>query len=298
MKKEKLFKNACQTIFLIGLLALFIFIDTSLAKEDPIGKSELFKRNDFENAKLRHSEEVYDKVFYGNSVVAGAFLEEESRSDYINMGFVYGTVEDLSKILDKKMIKVGSELVIGMNYLTFMDTLDTNPTYLWHRKAYEPYLYFHRDRLYPLITEGIQNVLDGEEFVSERDTRIKPYLSYGMLSDEEMDKIVKSHGEKHWSKDLSNYEKNFESLQWVIDYCKQENIKLRFIWFPWNPYVDKPLNVKLVEEEVNKILDRNNAEYIDLSDSYPREYFWDIGHLNAEKGAKIFTKEIDKWLVK
>jgi len=52
------------------------------------------------------------------------------------------------------LIEVGSELVIGLNYFTLMDTLETNPTYPWHKSIYEPYLYFNRNRINPVIVDG------------------------------------------------------------------------------------------------------------------------------------------------
>lgn len=119
-------------MLIFGLGIAIILFDILLTSADPVGKSTLFIKNDFEKIKLTHPGKVYEKVFYGNSVVISAFIEEESKSGYVNMGVDYGTIEDLSKILKKNMVSIGTELVVGANYLTFLDTLDTNPTYPWH----------------------------------------------------------------------------------------------------------------------------------------------------------------------
>ncbi|MFW5649639.1 MAG: hypothetical protein ACOCG5_11170 [Candidatus Alkaliphilus sp. MAG34] len=283
-------------LFIFGLGIAIIIFDMLLTSADPVGKSTLFVKNDFEKIKLTHPEEVYEKVFYGNSVVISAFIEEESKSGYVNMGMDYGTVEDLSKILERNMVSIGTDLVVGANYLTFLDTLDTNPTYPWHRKVYEPYLYFQRDRLHPFIINGIGNILKGENFVTGRHTNLDRYVYYGVLPDEEIDKKIEGYKELYWNRGIECYEKNYKALQKVIDYCKERDIELRFVWFPWNSYIAKPESVIAVEEKAKKIMGHNNIEYIDLADAFGKECFHDLGHLNYELGAVEFTKEIDKWL--
>lgn len=291
-------KKIWSGIFIIGLVIAIVLIDIKLTSIDPVGKSTLFKKNDFEKIKLTHPEEVYDKVFYGNSVVISAFIEENSKSGYINMGMDYGTVEDLSKILEKDMIKIGSELVIGVNYLTFLDTFDTNPTYPWHKDIYEPYPYFQRDRLHTFITDGIKNLLNKESFATKRYSNLNRYVYNGVLSDEELDEKIEKYIELYWNKGLEYYQENYKSLQKIIDYCKEKDIELRFVFFPWNDYIEKPGNVVAVEEKAKEIMKSNNIEFIDLSNAYAREYFHDLGHLNYEFGAVEFTKEIDKWLIR
>ncbi len=283
-------------LFIFGLGIAIIIFDMLLTFADPVGKSTLFVKNDFEKIKLTHPEEVYEKVFYGNSVVISAFIEEESKSGYVNMGMDYGTVEDLSKILERNMVSIGTDLVVGANYLTFLDTLDTNPTYPWHRKVYEPYLYFQRDRLHPFIINGIGNILKGENFVTGRHTNLDRYVYYGVLPDEEIDKKIEGYKELYWNRGIECYEKNYKALQNVIYYCKERDIELRFVWFPWNSYIAKPESVIAVEEKAKKIMGHNNIEYIDLADAFGKECFHDLGHLNYELGAVEFTKEIDKWL--
>lgn len=293
---EKKSKKIWEGIFILGLVAAVIIFDILLTSINPVGESTIFRKNDFEKIKLTHPEPIYQKVFYGNSVVISGFIEEESKSGYMNMGMDYGTIEDLFKILERNMISIGTDLVIGVNYLTFLDTLDTNPTYPWHRKIYEPYLYFQRDRLHAFITEGIDNIFKGEKFVAERHTDLNRYVYYGILPDEELDKKIEGYKKFYWNKGIEYYEENYRALQKLIDYCEERDIELRFIWFPWNDYIAKPENVVAVEEKAKKIMRYNNIEYIDLAYAFGREYFHDLGHLNYELGAIEFTREIDKWL--
>ena len=67
MKKIAVFlkKNA----FLLLLLLFFVIGEMVLTHFDPLKNCDVFWRNDFELTQLRHPEEVWDKVFFGNSVV-------------------------------------------------------------------------------------------------------------------------------------------------------------------------------------------------------------------------------------
>lgn len=297
-QKEKKHKNIRASIFFIVLVTVIIFSDLFLTTNNPVGRSTLFNKNDFEKIKLAHPEQVYNKALYGNSVVISAFIEEESQSGYVNMGMDYATIEDLSKILDKNMVQVDTDLVLGVNYLSFLDTFDTNPTYPWHRKVYEPYLYFQRDRLHDFITSGVGRVLKGEKFVTTRYTNLNRYVYHGILPTEELDKKIEQYEKLYWNKGIEYYEKNFIALQNVIDYCKEKDIELRCIFLPWNDYISKPVNVVAVEDRAKEILRNNGIEFIDFEGAYTGEYFHDLGHLNYEYGAVEFTKEIDKWLIR
>ncbi len=74
-------------------------------------------------------------MFFGNSVVISAYMEDESSKGYVNLGLDYGVVTDLWEMIEKKHINIGSELVIGLNYLTLYDEFETNPTYIWHKSC-------------------------------------------------------------------------------------------------------------------------------------------------------------------
>ncbi|MGB6408351.1 MAG: hypothetical protein WBF39_12815, partial [Planococcus donghaensis] len=109
-------KNKHPLIFIIGLLSLGIIIEVYFLQTNPVGEQNVFLKNDFEKIMAQYSEEDFDKVFYGNSVVISGFIDSQSKSDYTNIAIDYGTIEDLDAILDKELIEVGSELVIGLNY--------------------------------------------------------------------------------------------------------------------------------------------------------------------------------------
>lgn len=295
--KEKRLKKIWGSMFVLGLIFLVIFSDIILTRKNPLANSTLFRKNDYEKIRISHPEEKYEKVFYGNSVVISAFKEEDSRSGYINMGIDYGVISDLHKMIEKDMIQIASDLVIGVNYLVFLDSLDTNPNYLWHKKNYEPYFYFQRDKLHTLLTSSLDMILNESKLEFTRYTNFNRSIYKGLVSDEEMEKKIERYKATLWNKNIEEYQENFKDLQNIIDYCNEENIRLRLIIMPWNDYIEKPRNVILVEEKIKEILESNSIEYIDISQAYTKDYFHDLGHLNYEFGAEEFTKDIDKWLM-
>ena len=78
--------------------------------------------------------------------------------------------------------KVGSELVLALNWGALSDIMDTNPTYEWHRKWYEPYFYFQRDRIAGFINDTFKALIRGGEFrTGPTSTQTKAYY-YGHMS--------------------------------------------------------------------------------------------------------------------
>ncbi|ETP66954.1 hypothetical protein AC739_08765 [Planococcus glaciei] len=290
-------KNKHPLMFLIGILSFVIILETLFLKTDPVRELNVFLKNDFEKVMAKYSEEDFDKVFYGNSVVISGFIDSQSKSGYTNIGIDYGTVEDLYEILDRGLIDVGSELVIGLNYFTLMDTLDTNPTYPWHKEIYEPYLYFNRNRVNPVIVDGLSNVLKGEEFIQTRHESLERTVYRGVLDEKELGDKIKVQKELYWDQGIEYYDDNLEALEKVIEFAEENDIRLRCIILPWNDVIEKPDTTVLAESSAVEILQAHSVEVLDLSYAMPKEYFHDLGHFNYEYGAVKFTEEIDSWLM-
>lgn len=290
-------KNKHPLIFLIGILSFVIILETLFLKTDPVRELNVFLKNDFEKITAKYSEEDFDKVFYGNSVVISGFIDSQSKSGYTNIGIDYGTVEDLYEILDRGLIDVGSELVIGLNYFTLMDTLDTNPTYPWHKEIYEPYLYFNRNRVNPVIVDGLSNVLKGEEFIQTRHESLERTVYRGVLDEKELEDKIKVQKELYWDQGIEYYDDNLKALEKVIEFAEENDIRLRCIILPWNDVIEKPDTTVLAESSAVEILQAHSVEVLDLSYAMPKEYFHDLGHFNYEYGAVKFTEEIDSWLM-
>lgn len=290
-------KNKHPLIFLIGILSFVIILETLFLKTDPVRELNVFLKNDFEKITAKYSEEDFDKVFYGNSVVISGFIDSQSKSGYTNIGIDYGTVEDLYEILDRGLIDVDSELVIGLNYFTLMDTLDTNPTYPWHKEIYEPYLYFNRNRVNPVIVDGLSNVLKGEEFIQTRHESLERTVYRGVLDEKELGDKIKVQKELYWDQGIEYYDDNLKALEKVIEFAEENDIRLRCIILPWNDVIEKPDTTVLAESSAVEILQAHSVEVLDLSYAMPKEYFHDLGHFNYEYGAVKFTEEIDSWLM-
>ena len=285
-------------LFLLTLLLLFACLDVALSQMHIVETSPLFVKNDFEKTILGHGGATeYDQVLYGNSVIISAFREEESQSNYVNFGLDYGTMTDLRDMLLGGYVTVKEDLVLALNYFTFLDTMDTNPTYPWHKKPWEPYLYFQRDRLHTFLTTGLENLLASKPFVETLYESTDKYVYYGMMSEEELQERIDTHRTLYWGLGLTSYQENFSALEDVISYCSENGIRLRAIWMPWNPVIAMPENPRRVCETADALLKEAGIEVLDMTDALPQDCFFDLGHLNYEHGAYIFTEELTAWLL-
>jgi len=117
------------------------------------------------------------------------------------------------------------------------------------------------------------------------------------MDEKELNDRIDVHKELYWDKGIEHYDNNLKALEKVIEFSRENDIKLRSIILPWNDVVKKPPNILEAESSAVEILEVNSVEVLDLSYSMPREYFHDLGHFNYEYGAVKFTEEIDIWLM-
>lgn len=273
-------------VFLALLLVFFILFDYGISIW---GENHCtWATNDYEATRLAHPEEVWDKVFFGNSAVISAYLEEESTSGYINLGIDYGVITDLRDMLEQGHINVGSEIVIGLNFFTFCDDFETNPNYIWHREFYEPYAYFHRDKL--------MNMLKVTLGIEQAPNSWKKILYYGTLSDRELAEKMTTYEAEYFHRTIDEFEENLSALNDIAEWCKDENVELRLVWMPFNPSVEHPEILGELQNEVSSWAKSNQIEVLDMTLALDEGCFHDVGHLNREHGAYIFTAKIDPWL--
>lgn len=287
-------KNA----FVLALLLFFILSDLLISLIDPINHMTQFYKNDFEKTRILHPKPVWQKAFFGNSAVIASYMESQSKSGYINMGINYGKLTDLNQILHRRLAVVSEDLVIGLNFFTLMDDLPTDPYYIWNRKPFEPYVYFYRDQFKKLITDTIESKLKGTPINTRLDTLTIKQLYFGRLNEEKLDEKAKEYEEKYGHKTLDDFKNNLAALEEIIKYCRQQDIRLRVLWMPWNPYDQPPAYVDQLKQQVNGILQEQDIEFSDWTDKMDSRYFHDLGHLNIGEGAPLFTKEVDLWLTK
>lgn len=281
---------------IIAVVLMIAVGDLALTYNNFIKDSDYFVKNDFEITQNHHPEKVWDKVFFGNSVVISSYIEEQSQAGYVNLGLDYGVVTDLWEMISKRYINVGSELVIGLNYLTLYDEFETNPTYIWHKKPYEPYAYFERDRFYPMIENGFNKLLNGENPLPFKYLPQEKHVYHGSLSAHALDDTLKRYEEEFYNQPIEKFENNLAALEKVIEYCEKNDIHVRAVWMPWNPNYGKPAIVTEVRAAANAIFEQHNVEVHDMEDALPAEYFYDTGHLNYDVGSPRFTEMIDEWL--
>lgn len=270
--------------------------DMALTYNNFIADSDYFVKNDFEITQNKHPEKVWDKVFFGSSVVISSYVEEQSGAGYVNLGLDYGVVTDLWEMLQKNYIHIGSELVIGLNYLTLYDEFETNPTYIWHKKFYEPYAYFERDRFYPMITDGFDKLLNKQNPLPYKYLPQEKSVYHGAVSDKALAETMERYEEEYFNLPDEKFEKNIDALEKVINYCGENNIRVRAVWMPWNPKYDKPELLRRVREMSNAVFEKYGIDVYDMEDALGAECFYDTGHLNYDVGSLKFTEMIDEWL--
>ncbi len=281
---------------ILAVVFMITVCDLSLTHNNFIADSDYFVKNDFEITQNHHPEKVWDKVFFGNSVVISSYIEEQSSSEYINLGLDYGVVTDLWEMLQKRYINIGSNLVIGLNYLTLYDEFETNPTYIWHKDVYVPYAYFERDRFYPLITDGFDRLLHGQNPLPYKYLPQEKNVYHGAVSDSALARTMENYEKEFFNLPDEKFKKNIDALENIINYCNENDIRIRAIWMPWNPKYEKPELLRRVRAMTDAVFEQYDVEVHDMEDALEAEHFYDTGHLNYDVGSPRFTELIDEWL--
>jgi len=277
--------------FLVAAILLFLLQEWLLRLTNPVARLPFFPMNDYEITLAIHGTNVFANVFFGNSAVVSAFREEESTSGYVEFGLNWGKATYMHAMLERGDITVNQSLVLGLNIFTLMDTLDSDPSYIWHMGHFEPYAFFYRDRIKNFITGALDNLLQSNFYIRRYES-LEKYLYFGMLSDEQMYARLGVLEERFWGMLLSDFENNLMALERIAIFCYENDIRLRVVWMPFNPFSPKPELYERVMEEANRIFDFHGIEVLDLSNGFSRENFFDTGHFNDEFGAGNFTREL------
>jgi hypothetical protein len=288
--------------FILLLALLFIAVDLGFSYWNPMEASRRFYKNDFTKTLYHHDWARSGPVFFGNSSVTGAYMEDRSTHPLTEMGLSYGKITDLKAILDQKLYDVQDELVLGIDVHTMIDSMETDPTYQWFKKPYEPYLYKYRDYLRDSGTEAVKSLykgtveLDSSKLLAYQPRWIDKELYFGRKDKTWMTERW-DYYDKLWGHyQLEEFRENLEALEWVADYAADHNLAFRVVWMPWNKDFAKPPYVEPLKAEANKILSVRQVPVLDVMERYDAAYFHDLVHLNREDGAPLFTKEVDEWL--
>lgn len=279
--------------WLLALIAVFLVLDLAIGAvfQPYLIRSGRFLLNDFELTRRDHPEQVWDKVFFGNSVVISAYREDVSQSGYVNLGLDYGVVRDLWEMIRKGEITIGSELVLGLSDLTLYDKFETNPTYPWHKAWYEPYTYFQRDKLRLFLESSAKSLLG--KAPEDHSDQQKAHYS-GSMSTQELNEKLETSRYVHLP--IEDFQENMACLEKLADYCASHDIRLRCVWMPVNPEVEISQETQAVRDQAKAICESKNVQWLDLERALDTSCFYDIGHLNYEYGAYRFMEVIDQWL--
>lgn len=287
-------------LFVCLLLIIFFSIDKALEKimmPYILSSGQVFL-NSYEIVRRDHPEKIWDKVVFGSSVTISAFREEESESGYINAGINCGLVRDLWKMIDKKEIIIGSELVIIFNSaLSMYDDFASDPTYPWKRKWYEPFVYFQRDRFQELIKNTILTYLFNDNKLNKPFFAQRRELYFGAMSQKDLyEKLHSERAQFLYKIKFEDLKENIEALEKIRIYCDKNDIRLRFVWVSPNPLIEPLQPTKEVYVFLKEFSKKNDIVFLDLTDKFDRECYNDQGHFNYEYGSHVFTEVIDSWL--
>ena len=283
--------------FLPAVLALLIAGDLLFQSSGWVQSSGYFYLNDYEVARRDHPEAVWDRVIFGSSELISGYREDLTSAHYVNLGMDYGVITDLETLLKSGEVQVGSDLVLALNWCVLCDTLDTNPTYIWHKGWYEPYVYFERDRLGPFLSA------EWDALIGAGDAPQPIYLGqgkifyHGQMTQEELEARMDKLAGLYWDQGVSGYEKNLAALSRVFAWCGAHGVRVRALWLPENQAVAPNATDTAVRELARQACEAAGVEFRDMTAALPNDCFYDTGHLSYEYGAGIFTEVLDQWLL-
>ncbi|WP_429311178.1 hypothetical protein [Paenibacillus mucilaginosus] len=189
--------------FILILFCAFVVTDVLLSSWDPMRTSPVFYKDDFTKTLLKHNGNRDGKLFFGNSAVAAAYIEERASFPLIEMGLSYGKMTDLQAIMQKDLFRPQELLVIGMDPHIMLDHLTTDPTYPWFKEFYEPYMYFYRDCLRQVLENSGKSMMnhlkEGNLDLSLEEAWSDKLLYYGHLPSSELTKKWNSYEEQFGS---------------------------------------------------------------------------------------------------
>lgn len=289
--------------FVLLLAIGFWLVDQFVASLDPMTYSRRFEKDDFTKTLFHHQWDRSGPVFFGNSAVTGAYLEDKAAIPLVEMGMAYGKVTDLREILRRGLYTPEKMLVLGIDVHTMLDAMQTDPRFPWARPWYVPYLYYYRDYFQDAGEEFIRNAFNAAkegrlDFRTFQPRWIDKELYFGREPEEQLRKDWLRYEELYSWRPLDDFADNLEALEWVIRHVKDRGIPFYVVWMPLNPDPDypQPGYWKPLKEKVNAMLEPHGIPVLDLSDAFQPEYFHDLVHLNRETGAPAFTAEVDRWL--
>lgn len=265
----------------LAIILTLMVCDAALTRSSLIRNSDAFSRNDFEIVQKKHPETVWDRVFFGDSAVTSGYIEEISTAQYINLGIDGASAEDLLTLLKKRHIRVGHELVIGLNYFTLTGAGKTDPTYIWHKKEYVPYIYFDCARLKAFLKGG-------------RNENQEKQLYRGVMSESTAEEILNSR--EFTEPSPEKIERNLNALGEIINYCEENEIRFRAVWMPWNAKYEQPACMGELRERTDNLLAEHDIYVHDLENEIETILFYDITHMDYDTGAPWFTELMDRWL--
>ena len=147
-----------------------------------------------------------------------------------------------------------------------------------------------------MITDGFDKLLNGESPLPYKYLPQEKHICHGAMSDKMLEKTMENYQDEFFNLPTEKFSKNVVALEKIINYCNDNNIRVRAVWMPWNTKLEQPELLGEVKAMANEVFDKYNVEVLDMETALSPECFYDTGHLNYDVGSAIFTQKIDEWL--
>ena len=297
-----IFKNIKKNWFISFFIIFLLLSESVFANVDYANTKPMFIPNDYSRTLFEYGTNTFDTAIFGNSTIVTGLRNESLPEKYGNVGIAYGSIDDYYKMIKKGYIVPKEEIVITANYLSFLDNWTTVESYPWHRHSFIPYVYFYREETGKYLMDNIKNYLikgENDFFQPVEGYYFEKALVKGQMTDKELDERVENFSQRFDNKTMEDFSGNINSLEKIIDYAKNNNLKLKFVWMPINPYyTERPQYIDELNKKVSDILLDNNIEYIDYTNVLGKDFFHDLIHISWDIGAEVFTEELLEWLEK
>ncbi|MBE1442306.1 hypothetical protein [Paenibacillus sp. OAS669] len=289
--------------FVLLLLCAFISTDILFSAWDPMRTSLVFYKDDFNKTLLSHNQVREAPLFYGNSAVAAAFIEQESSLPLVEMGLSYGKIADLQAILKKDLYRPEGMLIIGIDPHIMLDKLDTDPTYPWFKSYYVPYVYFYRDYMREVLVNSAKsfagNISQGKLGADLEKVWTDKMLYFGQLPPDKLKEKWEGYERQFgWMSVEKDFVNNLEALIWVLEESERRKLPVGIVWMPVNFSEKYPAQSywEPLQKRIQTILEAYQVPSLDLRNQYPSQNFHDFVHIERVVGAPKFTQDIKNWL--
>lgn len=77
-----------------------------------------------------------------------------------------------------------------------------------------------------------------------------------------LEKTMENYQDEFFNLPTEKFSKNVVALEKIINYCNDNNIRVRAVWMPWNTKLEQPELLGEVKAMANEVFDKYNVEVL------------------------------------